>query len=212
MHSTALAALAALVLLPLVALQGTPPPAPAGQDPAGQKPVPAEPKLPSRTKRVSEADRVRAEVLGVWQLDRTELGGRSYVGGDCGGYLTVVPEYATLIARLAEPLQGRPNLEDQAFTAGTYRWSYDDSRLQFTLQTLLHGSDIDDPEGHVLYEAPGSRRDYDIIVSGNDLTLTRAGGQTRMFFRRLTRGIPPAPKDDAAPAASPAGSTPPAKK
>lgn len=210
MHSTALAALAALVLLPLAALQSTP--SPAVQEPAGQKPAPAEPKLPSRTKRVSESDRIRAEVLGVWQLDRTELAGRSYVGADCTGYLTVVPEYATLVARLAEPLQGRPNLADQGFTAGTYRWSYDDSRLQFSLQTLLHGSDFDDPDGLVIYEAPGSRRDYEIIVAGNDLTLTRAGGQTRMFFRRLTRGIPPAPKDDAAPTAGTGAPTPPAKK
>lgn len=207
MHSTALAALAALALLPLVVPQ-----APPSQAPAGQKPPPAEPKLPSRAKRVSESERIRAEVLGVWQLDRTELAGRSYVGGDCGGYLTVVPEYATLVARLAEPIQGRPNLVDQGFTAGTYRWNYDDSRLQFTLQTLLHGSDFDDPDGLVIYEAPGSRRDYEIIVSGNDLTLSRAAGQTRMFFRRLTRGIPPAPKDDAAPATGTPGSTPPVKK
>lgn len=186
MHASLPALALALALLPLSGPpQSTPPPTP---------------KPPTRVRPMPESERIRAEVLGVWELVRTELAGRSYVGGDCKGYLTIVPEYASLIARLSEPIPGRPNLADMGFTAGTYRWNYDDSRLQFTLQTLLQGSDFDDPDGLVIYEAPGSRRDYEIIVAGNDLTLTRGQGQTRMFFQRLSRGIPPAPKDPAAPA------------
>lgn len=185
MHPTLPALALALALLPFATTFQERPKGPV-QEPA---------KQPLRSPAVVEAERIRGELLGTWELTRTEVGGNSYAGNTCRGYLVVQAEYCALQVRLVSMAPGGRDMAFAGLTAGTYRWTYDEARLMFSLSTLMQGSDMERLDGVVMYEAQGTQRDYEITVGGNDLTLTRRAGQIRMFFRRLQRdtsALPPA--------------------
>jgi hypothetical protein len=168
--------------LAILALFALPLPQEGRQEPA----PPAEEK---RGRAEIEAERIRNELCGAWQLVRAEIAAESFAGAQCLGYLIVQPEYCSLQARLTSPQPGG-QVSLAGMTAGTYRWSYEEGRLALSLSTLLAGSDLENPDGQIDYEPPGTRRDYEVVIARDDLTLTRGGGRTRMFFRRLP---PPKP-------------------
>jgi hypothetical protein len=145
----------------------------------GPKPAPA-----TRGHATAEAERISKELCGAWELVRADVSGQSFAGAGAEGYLIVTPGYCALEARLARPVQGGSGVT-AGLTAGTYKWSYDTTRLTLALSTLMHGTDMQNDEGQIDYEPPGTRRDYQVALSDDDLTLTRAGGQTRMEFRRM---------------------------
>ncbi len=181
MHAPLQALALALILLPLAPLQ---------QRPATPGTPPARPEV--TPKRTPAGDRIRENLLGAWELTEMDYDGTRFTGTACRGYFTVLPEHCTLIVRLTDPVRDQPGLIDMGFSAGTYRWSYDDSRLALEFSTLLAGTDIDDPDGIVRYEAPGARREYEVQVGERDLVLNRGQGKRRFFFRRIGKSSAPA--------------------
>lgn len=166
---------------------GAPPPGPAELTP----------------RRTPAGDKVRENLLGVWELVEADWNATRFSGASCRGYLTVLPEHCTLIVRLEDTVQNLPNTIDVGLTAGTYRWTYDDSKLSMVFSTLLAGTDMEDANGIVRYEPIGARREYSVTVGERDLVLTRGQGERRLFFRRLAKGTPPTPKAEAKPNATP---------
>jgi hypothetical protein len=168
----------------------------------GPPPGPAE-LTPRRT---AAGDRVRENLIGVWELVEADWSATRFSGANCRGYLTVLPEHCTLIVRLEDTVKNLPNTIDVGLTAGTYRWTYDDSKLSMVFSTLLAGTDMEDANGIVRYEPIGARREYSVVVGERDLVLTRGQGERRLFFRRLAKGAAPtAPKAPPAPAEPPTG-------
>lgn len=168
----------------------------------GPPPGPAE-LTPRRT---AAGDKVRENLLGAWELVEADWSATRFSGASCRGYLTVLPEHCTLIVRLEDTVKNLPNAIDVGLTAGTYRWTYDDSKLSMVFSTLLAGTDMEDANGIVRYEPIGARREYSVVVGERDLVLTRGQGERRLFFRRLAKGASQiAPKAPPAPAEPPTG-------
>jgi len=163
-------------------------------------------------RRTAAGDKARENLLGVWELVEADWSATRFSGANCRGYLTVLPEHCTLIVRLEDTVKNLPNTVDVGLTAGTYRWTYDDSKLSMVFSTLLAGTDMEDANGIVRYEPIGARREYAVVVGERDLVLTRGQGERRLFFRRLSKGIPTtpkaAPKDDAKTPPGPPAGTP----
>ncbi len=142
-------------------------------------------------RRTPAGDKVREDLIGVWELVEADWSATRFSGASCRGYLTVLPEHCTLIVRLEDTVKNLPNTIDVGLTAGTYRWTYDDSKLSMVFSTLLAGTDMEDANGIVRYEPIGARREYSVLVGERDLVLTRGQGERRLFFRRLSKGTPP---------------------
>lgn len=153
-------------------------------------------ETPRKGRAQLEAERIQAGLTGVWQLVNSEVAGTSFTGQQCAGYMIFTAEHCSLQARLATPPTGNASRVIAGFTAGTYRWSYDVGQLTLSLNTLLHGSDIQNGDGTITYEPPGTRRDYQISLTESDLILTKPGGQTRMTFRRVLNTPDPAKKHE----------------
>ncbi|MBM3987697.1 MAG: hypothetical protein FJ294_07045 [Planctomycetes bacterium] len=159
-------------------------------------------------RRTAAGDMARENLLGVWEIVEADWDATHFRGASCRGYLTVLPEHCTLIVRLEDTVKNLPNTIDVGLTAGTYRWTYDDSKLSMVFSTLLAGTDMEDIGGIVRYESIGARREYSVVVGERDLVLTRGQGERRLFFRRLSKGIPSAPKANAKAPPAPATGAP----
>ena len=112
------------------------------------------PKLDPRAPHAhaaSEAERIQSDLCGAWELTQSEVSGRRFSGPQCAGFLVVAPGYCSLQARLSQPVQGATGVSIAGLTAGTYRWSYDTSRLTLALTTLMHGSDMQNDDGQIDY-------------------------------------------------------------
>ncbi len=203
MHASTI--LLALALVP-IAVQGTPPQRP---------PAPAKPPAQERGTtqwpwgNAREAQRIERDFLGAWELVRADLGGFTYSGADCHGFLIAQPGYCSFQARLVDRGEDDPKLLFPGFTAGTYRWNYDGVRLRMVLDTLLGADDLASGDGVFRFERAGFRREYEIDLTAQDLTLER-GNESRLTFRRLTPppdANPPAPEpvDPRDPKAEPRG-------
>jgi hypothetical protein len=173
----------ALALVPLV---------PGAQE--GPTPVPAEPAKPRWPwGNEHEAERIRRDFCGVWQLARAEIDGLSFEGDRCHGYLLALPNYCSLQVQLLAHGEADPDLLYPGFAAGAYRWEYDAARLLLVWTTLIHGTDMDDARGRVDYERQGSRREFQVDLTGDELRLDR-GGNNRLHFRRAQALVPPEPR------------------
>lgn len=145
----------------------------------------------------AEAERLRSDVLGTWELLRLDLDGHSYAGRECAGYLLVLPGYLSMHTRVLTPEVNDPSATIPGFSSGTHRWNYDEGRLLLVLDSLLAINDLNQP-AELDYEPPGTRREYEIVLAGENLTLSRSS-LVRMEFRRLGKATPeptrkPAPK------------------
>ncbi|MBM3990022.1 MAG: hypothetical protein FJ298_03335 [Planctomycetes bacterium] len=174
-----------------------PQPRRSSQQTPGRTGAPSAGPIEITPRRTAAGDKARESLLGVWELVEADWSSTRFSGANCRGYLTVLPEHCTLIVRLEDPVTNLPNTVDLGLSAGAYRWTYDDAKLSMVFSTLLAGTDMDDPDGVVRYEPVGARREYSAVVGERDLVLTRGQGERRLFFRRLSKGIPGAPKPDA---------------
>ncbi len=180
MHfSTCLLAAFALTAFPLAAQQPKrPTPEPAPQ---------AEPEWPWGNAK--EADRLRGDLLGTWQLLSADMRGTSYAGRTCGGYMLVLPGYVSMHTQLMLADANDPRASEPSFASGTHRWFYDEGRLLLVLNSLLSVNDMNS-NAEIDYEAPGTQREYQMDLVGDDLTLTH-GADVRLRFHRLSRALPP---------------------
>lgn len=180
---TAVAA-AAISLPPLRSLLQAPP-----QDkPAETEPADPKRKWPWGTEE--EAQRIREELQGTWRLVSARRSAATYEGEMCQGLMLVAAEHLSMQMRVLAPTGALQGTFIEGFSAGTYKWSYDLTRLKLVVHTAMavsNFSGVDD------WEPPGTQREYDVLVGEDQLTLTRPG-EAEFSYVRVRPTPAPKPK------------------
>jgi hypothetical protein len=181
MHPSSCLFALAFALLPLL---------PSRQDPAPPPKADEKPRWPWGND--TEAERIRAGFCGAWQLVRVDSGGQTFTGAQCTGFLLALPNYCSLDSYLVAPNVVDPRVPVPGFAAGTYKWEYDATRLMLIWSTLLHGTDMVGSDRQIIYERQGTRREYRVELTADEMTLHR-GPDDRLSFRRVQVLVPPEP-------------------
>ncbi len=180
---TALAA-AALSLTPVRSLFQAPPkdkPAESGQ---------AATPRPVRWGTEEEAQRIRDGLQGAWRLVSARLYDASYEGEMCEGIMLVAPEHLSMQFRVLAPTGALRDTYFEGFSAGTYRWRYDLARLKVVIHTAMAVNNLG---GDNDWEPPGTQREYDVLLTDDQLTFTRPG-EAQFTYSRLRPAPAPKPK------------------
>src|SRR6185436_7169269 len=95
------------------------------QDPKGQEPPPA--RRPGFEGVDVEAQRLRNDMLGAWQLTRGEIPDLGASGGGVAGYAIFIDGYMSIEIHV----QGNsaPDSENTFFQTGTHRWKLSDTSV-----------------------------------------------------------------------------------
>jgi len=173
-----------LALTPFATFQ-TPAKPPAAD---GPKPEKAEQTKPKSAPQL-EAERVRNDLLGAWQLVRFEMDGEVFSGATCRGYLLVAGEFLSLDLQVKSNYVRNLETQGQLFSAGVQRWQYEESRLVLTTTSLIGVGNFTSEEV-VTYERTGIPREYRVAFADDTLTLERNPG-SRMQFRRISKPATP---------------------
>lgn len=165
--------LTTLLALALVAAGATP------QEPrTGIRPEPPK-RDPDAIQRTMEE-----RLLGAWQLVSVVYQGVPQNNSSVAGYMLVLPDYLSIEMHLLMRSQFQRELDRPYFQSGTHRWRI----LQPTMletSSLIGNSNVNDFEAW-LFETPGTKRTFQMVLNENSLVLERAG-ESRMTFKRLPR-------------------------
>ena len=173
-----------LALTPFSVVQ-TPAKEPAPDAKKQDKPERAKPKSAPE----AEADAIRRDLLGAWQLTRFEMDGEDISGAACRGYLIVQGEFLSLDLQADSKYGHDLDYQGRLFSSGVQRWKYEASRLQLTTTALIGVGNFTQDHS-VLYERTGTPRDYRVTFAGDSLTLER-NSAWRLFFQRISKPAPP---------------------
>lgn len=136
-----------------------------------------------------EAKRITEGLPGVWRLVSVRRSAASYEGESCSGFMLVTAEHLSMQSRVFAPTGALRDTYIEGFTAGTYRWRYDPTRLKVVIHTAMA---VNNFSGQDDWEAPGTQREYDVLLNEDQLVLTRPGEAEFSYVR-----IPPTPQPSA---------------
>jgi hypothetical protein len=153
----------------------------SAQEP-NKKPEPAPVPKPGTPE---DAERIRRDILGPWQLVRADMGGSVFAGTDCDGYLLVSDGFLAVETHMRLPAATLVSGSDVGFASGIYRWDYDATSLKLQTNALI-GVHNDNPGLDVEFVQRGAQRTYDVMLAGSNLILQR-DARSRFEFVRLGR-------------------------
>lgn len=148
-----------------------------------KKPDESKPRKPP-TEAQLELQQLRTDLQGAWRLAHATTAGEEFSGAECGGVMLVMDEYMSITARFRARQPITTSGAGEFFASGAYRWHYDEDRLVLVTSTLLGMDNFGGGDGWG-YQPGGERREYQIDLAGDALTLTRDGGR-RFEFTRMS--------------------------
>ncbi len=162
--------------------------APPQDKPADAKPDEGKRKWPWGTEE--EAERIREGMVGTWRLVSVRRSAATYEGEMCQGVMLVAAEHLSMQVRVLAPTGALQGTFIEGFSAGTYKWTYDLTRLKVVIHTAMAVSNF---SGADEWEPPGTQREYEVLVNEDQLTLTRPG-EAEFIFARVRPTLAPKPK------------------
>lgn len=134
-----------------------------------------------------ETKRINEGLPGVWRLVSVRRSAATYEGDSCGGVMLVTAEHLAMQSRVFAPTGALRDTYIEGFSAGTYRWRYDPTRLKVVIHTAMAVSNFG---GDNDWEAPGTQREYEVLLNEDQLTFTRAGEAEFNYIRERPTSQP----------------------
>ncbi|HVS17648.1 MAG TPA: hypothetical protein VMT18_03525 [Planctomycetota bacterium] len=121
---------------------------------------------------------------GAWQLIGVTYQDVEQVNSGIAGYMLVLPEYLSIEMHVQMRSKFRDDLDRSFFQSGVHRWRiFQTTKLETS--SLIGNSNVNDYESWV-FEAPGTKRTFQMVLKEGSLVLERAG-ESRMTFKKLPR-------------------------
>jgi hypothetical protein len=123
-------------------------------------------------------------LLGAWQLVGVVYQGVTQVNSSVAGYMLVSPDYLSIEMHVLMGSQLKSDYKRPFFQSGFHRWRI----LQPTLletSSLIGNSNVNDYESWI-FETPGTKRTFHMVLNETSLVLERKG-ESRMTFKKLPR-------------------------
>jgi hypothetical protein len=145
-----------------------------------QEPDPA-PAPASEERKLTRAERLRKEFLGLWRLERIESNSLRGERRSETGLLLADKQHLSFEAHMA--WQDSAGFNDaMAFFTGTHRYSI--SNEGTIVMTSLIGTTVEQGTARPIFEPPGRAREYMIDITEDRLTLSRrSDGQKFLLVR-----------------------------
>jgi hypothetical protein len=151
----------------------------APQDPqTGLRPEPL-PRDPDAIQRTLEE-----RLQGAWQLVGVTYQDVQQVNSSLAGYMLVLPEYLSIEMHLMMRSQFKAEFDRPFFQSGVHRWRIVQP-MQLETSSLIGNSNVNDYESW-LFETPGTKRTFQMVLNETSLVLERRG-ESRMTFKKLPR-------------------------
>jgi hypothetical protein len=156
---------------------------PGGQTPPvkPEKPVETLPLTRSKSEKVF-IQAVEDRMQGSWRLTAFESPFLEKEYRQEVGFMVISGNYFSFEMHLGWTVPNGSKLDHRDFLSGTHRFELDE-RSRMTTSSVI-GSSLD-KRGNLIFEPPGTHREYDVDVVGSRLVLKSADGRKFTFERMV---------------------------